>query len=206
MIQIFDIPNGFDVASELKELLPLLPQWRLRKVLSYRHDIDRFLCAKSFLILEDMLHEHFGLVGCPEFSEESNGKPFLPAYPEIFFNISHCHRGIACAVMEKPVGIDIEEIQFDEDLAKVIFNSEELEAVRSADDPAVKFTELWTRKESFLKLTGEGLKDNLKDVLSNANDVTFTTGINRSAGYIYSVALWEEKHPTRLYDEHQKNI
>ncbi len=72
--------------------------------------------------------------------------------------------------------------------------------------PGVKFTELWTRKESFLKLTGEGLKDNLKDVLSNANDVTFTTGINRSACHIHSVAIWEEKHPTRLYDEHQKNI
>ena len=108
--------------------------------------------------------------------------------------------------MDKPVGVDIEEIQFDEDLAKVIFNQKELEAVRSADEPAVKFTDLWTRKESFLKLTGEGLRDNLKDVLSDANEATISTGINRSAGYIYSVALWEEKHPTRLCDEHQKNI
>lgn len=206
MIQIFDIPNGFDAASELKELLPLLPQWRLRKVLSYRHDIDRFLCAKSFLMLEDMLRENFGLAHCPEFSEKSNGKPFLQDYPKIFFNISHCHRGIACAVMDKPVGIDIEEIQFDGDLAKIIFNPEELEAVRSADDPAVKFTELWTRKESFLKLTGEGLRDNLKDVLSDADEATISTGINRSAGYIHSVAIWEEKLPARLSDEHQKNI
>ncbi len=206
MIQIFDIPNGFDASAELEELLPLLPRWRLQKALSYRKDIDRFLCAKSFLMLEDMLRERFGLSHCPEFSEKSNGKPFLQDYPKIFFNISHCHRGIACAVMDKPVGIDIEEIQFDGDLAKVIFNPEELEAVRSADDSAVKFTELWTRKESFLKLTGEGLKDNLKDVHSNANDVTFTTGINRSACHIHSVAIWEEKHPTRLCDEHQKNI
>lgn len=206
MIQIFDIPNGFDAASELKKLLPLLPQWRLQKALSYRQDIDRFLCVKSFLMLEDILRENFGLAQCPEFLYGSHGKPYFSDYPGIFFNISHCHRGIVCAVMDKPVGIDIEEIQFDEDLAKVIFNPEELEAVRSADEPEVKFTEFWTRKESFLKLTGEGLRDNLKDVLSDANEATISTGINRSAGYIHSVAIWEEKLPTRLSDEHQKNI
>ena len=70
----------------------------------------------------------------------------------------------------------------------------------------MKFTEFWARKESFLKLTGEGLRDNLKDVLSDANEATISTGINRSAGYIHSVAIWEEKLPARLSDKHQKNI
>ncbi len=191
MIQIFDITDEFDAASELKELLPCLPQWRLQKALSYRQDIDRFLCAKSFLMLEDMLQENFGLTGCPEFSEESNGKPFLQDYSDVFFNISHCHRGIACAVMDRPVGIDIEEIQFDEDLAKLIFSPDERESVRSADEPAVKFTELWTRKESFLKLTGEGLRDNMKDVLYDAGEVAFTTVINRHDSYVYSIAIWK---------------
>lgn len=188
MIEVFDIPDGFDATNELKKLLPRLPQWRLQKVLSYRQDIDRFLCAKSFQMLEDMLREHFGLAVCPEFSYGSHGKPYFRDHPEIFFNISHCHKGIACALMDKPVGIDIEEIQFDEDLAKVIFNPEELGAVRSADEPAVKFTELWTRKESFLKLTGEGLRDNMKDVLSDADGVAFTAKINISSGYVYSTA------------------
>ena len=142
-------------------------------------------------MLEDILRESFDLDKCPEFSYESHGKPYLRDCPDIFFNISHCRRGIACAVMDKPVGIDIEEIQFDEGLAKVIFNPEELGAVRSADEPAVKFTEIWTRKESFLKLTGEGLRDNLKDVLSDANEVAFTTEINQSTGYIYSTATWK---------------
>lgn len=189
MIQLFNIPNGFDAASELKNLLPLLPQWRLQKVLSYRQNIDKFLCAKSFVMLEDVLNKSFGLVKCPEFSYESHGKPYFRDYPEIFFNISHCHKGIACAVMDKPVGIDIEEIQFDENLAKVIFSPAELEAIRSAEDQAVKFTELWTRKESFLKLTGEGLRNDMKDVLSSANEVAFTTEINQSARYVYSIAI-----------------
>lgn len=96
MIQIFDIPNGFDAASELKELLPLLPQWRRQKTLSYRQDIDRFLCVKSFLMLEDMLRENFGLAQCPEFLYGSHGKPYFSDYPGIFFNISHCQGNSLC--------------------------------------------------------------------------------------------------------------
>ena len=188
MILIFNIDEDFDAEAGFRAIMPYIPMWRLDKAMSYRFDIDRFLCAKSFLMLEDVLREHFGLAGCPEFSYDSHGKPYFREHPEIFFNISHCHRGIACAVMDRPVGIDIEEIQFDESLAKVIFNPEELEAVRSAEEPAVKFTEFWTRKESFLKLTGEGLRDDLKDVLSGAGEVAFTTGINRPAGYVYSAA------------------
>ena len=191
MIQIFDIPNGFDVSVEVEELLLRLPQWRLKKAQSYRQDIDRFLCAKSFLMLETMLRENFGLRRCPEFSYESHGKPVFREYPRIFFNISHCHRGIACAVMDKPVGIDIEEIQFDKDLGKVILDKDEYGSVSNAEKPDVEFTKFWTRKESFLKLTGEGLRDNMKDVLSGVNEVSFTSGINLSVGYIYSTAIWK---------------
>lgn len=190
--RVFPLMPSFDAGAELKELLPRLPQWRLRKALSYRRDIDRFLCAKSFLMLEDMLRENFGLAVCPEFSYDSHGKPYIREYPEIFFNISHCHRGIACAFGNKPVGIDIEEIQYDEKLAEIIFSAAELEAVRNAEEPAVKFTELWTRKESFLKLTGEGLRDNMKDVLSDADRVDFTTRINRAAACVCSVAVAAE--------------
>ena len=193
MIQFFDIPNGFDASAELKKLLQRLPQWRLQKALSYLQDIDRFLCAKSFLMLEDVLRENFELAKCPEFSYGDHGKPFFREYPGIFFNISHCHKGIACAVMSNPVGIDIEEIQYDEDLASIILNSGELEAVKSAEEPALKFTEFWTLKESFLKLTGEGLRNDMKDVLSKTNEVAFNTGINRSAGYFYSTAIWKNQ-------------
>ena len=190
MIRIFDIVEDFDAAAEFRAVLSHIPKGRLDKAMSYRFDIDRFLCAKSFLLLEEMLRQNFGLDCCPEFSYGSNGKPYFRDFPDICFSISHCHRGIACAVLDRPVGIDIEVIQYDYNLADVILNPEELAIVRSAYDPDVRFTEFWTRKESFLKLTGEGLRDNMKDVLSGAEDVNFTTGINRRAGYVYSTAIW----------------
>ncbi len=198
MIRIYDIDDNIDVNEELQAILPQIPKWCLDKVLSYRFNIDRYLCAKSFIMLEEMLRENFGLNFCPEFSYCSNGKPYLREHPYIYFNISHCHKGIACAVMDEPVGIDIEEIQFDVELAGVILNRDELEAVRSSDDPAVKFTEFWTRKESFLKLTGDGLRDNMKDVLAGAHEVSFTTAINQSAAYVCSTAIWKKKDPALL--------
>lgn len=189
MTQIYDIPEGFDVSSALPALLDGLPQWRLREALSYRQDIDRFLCAKSFLMLEELLRERFGLESCPEFSYERNGKPYIPGRPDIFFNISHCRKGIACVVSESPAGIDIEEIQYGwEDLASAVLNPDELSEVINSGEPEVRFTEIWTRKESFLKLTGEGLADNMRDVLAGASGVCFKTEVKRTAGYVLTLA------------------
>lgn len=86
------------------------------------------------------------------------------------------------------MGIDIEEIRYDENLASVILNPEEIAAVGRAEEPEVIFTGLWTLKESFLKLTGEGIKDNMKNVLSEADDVSFSTEARRSVSYVYSMA------------------
>lgn len=179
--------------EEVTKLLSLLPEWRLRKALSYRFDIDRYLCAESFLLLEKMLRENLGLNHCPEFSYEEHGKPFLKEYPGIHFNISHCRKGVACAISESPVGVDIEEIQYDALLSQTVLNPEERSAVEMSDEPEVKFTELWTRKESFLKLTGEGIRDNLKDVLSGKGEVIFKTECNRAAGYAISTVFFKNR-------------
>jgi len=39
--------------------------------------------------------------------------------------------------------------------------------IEQAERPEVMFIRLWTMKESLLKLTGEGINDNIKQVLEN---------------------------------------
>lgn len=191
MTRVYEIREDLAISSVLPELLARLPGWRLQKALSFRYDIDRFLCAKSFLMLEEMLRECFGLDCCPEFSYESGGKPYLREYPDVFFNISHCRKGIAVAVSDSPAGIDIEEIQYDVDLASAILNPEEFSAVRDAERPDVKFTAFWTLKESFMKLTGTGLTDDMKNILSEAVGVNFTTEVNLCGSYVFSFATFD---------------
>lgn len=188
MICTFDIKGE---SFDLEEVLSRLPDWRLQKAMSYRFPIDRFLCAKSFLMLEQMLRRGFGLSGCPEFSYKKNGKPYLKEYPEIFFNISHCRKGIACAVCDCPVGVDIEEIQPGLEIRSLVLNREEEDAVKMSETPDVEFTRIWTRKESFLKLTGEGIRNDMKNILSEAQGIRIDTVINPDASYVLSVATEE---------------
>lgn len=185
MVCTFDIK---DETVNLEELLPLLPPWRRQKALSYRFPFDRFLCAKSFLMLEQMLRDKFGIDTCPEFTYGVNGKPYLKEYPGIFFNISHCRKGIACAVCKCPVGVDVEEIQPGAEIREMVLNREEKEAVEMSQEPEVEFTRLWTRKESVLKLSGEGIRDDMKDILSETQGVRIETVVNRGASYVLSVA------------------
>lgn len=45
------------------------------------------------------------------FSVQEYGKPYIPALPDMHFNISHSGRWIVCAVDSKPIGIDIEKMK-----------------------------------------------------------------------------------------------
>jgi 4'-phosphopantetheinyl transferase len=67
---------------------------------------------------------------------------------------------------------------------------EEMEQIHNADDINIAFTSLWTQKEALLKLTGEGITDDLKTVLrsSRMDGVNMQTIVNSDKGYCVSIA------------------
>lgn len=182
----YEIPQDLSDRA-VADALAKLPPWRLEKALSYKRSIDRFLCAEAYLLLKDALSECFGIDGEFSFGYAPSGKPFLNEYPEIHFNLSHCSSCVCCAVSSSPVGVDVENIQYDPDLAGTVFNTSEQEAIESADNREIEFTKLWTMKESFLKLTGEGIVDNIKEVLTK-EDPVFELEINVGRGYVLCTA------------------
>jgi 4'-phosphopantetheinyl transferase len=108
---------------------------------------------------------------------QPHGKPFLDAAGDLRFNLSHSGRMVAIALARgREVGVDIESIQRLDDwplLAGRIFSPRELGELKSIPEPQrrVAFFNGWTRKEAYLKATGEGLTDNLPAV-----EVTLATG------------------------------
>jgi rhamnogalacturonyl hydrolase YesR len=63
---------------------------------------------------------------------------------------------VACAVSDRPVGIDIETINhYSEEIATRVMSEAEMRQILTSPLPAEAFTRLWTMKESLYKLTGD---------------------------------------------------
>ena len=184
-----EIVEEKDVKNQLSLILDRIPRWRREKVLSYRNDTDRYLCAKSFMLLQEGLMRDYGVADEIRFSFNRYGKPFLADHPEIHFNLSHCRKGVACAIADSPVGIDIEEILYDNAVARYILSEEEYREVTTSNNKAESFTKKWTEKESYLKMLGCGLLDNMKEL--DTGRVLFSTRIEREAGVVVTLCSRE---------------
>ncbi len=201
-------------AEELARDLLMLPPWRREKALSYHFLIDRVLCAKAYLLLCQGLYESYG-IDCrptpgrrqgkfPEFAYVGNEKPVLKDYPHIHFNMSHCRRGVLVAIDDQPIGCDIEEIAptLDLDLCRHCFNESEIADIVGSADPCASFTTWWTRKEAVLKLTGEGIDDNLPRLFDGSSaysslqgknlleQLQLQTVIEREKSFVYTVCQY----------------
>jgi 4'-phosphopantetheinyl transferase len=104
------------------------------------------------------------------FGYQPQGKPFLSQSAlagDLRFNLSHSGRMVAIALARgREVGVDIESIQRLDDWflpAGRIFSPRELGELFSLPKPQQReaFFNGWTRKEAYLKATGEGLTDDL---------------------------------------------
>ena len=89
------------------------------------------------------------------FQSGPGGKPLLAGWPRLFCSISHGDAYVCAAVGTVPVGVDIElRNTCSVEIAEEFFSPEELETGEKTD---LDFTELWTLKESCLKLHGKGM-------------------------------------------------
>ena len=176
-----------DIAHfDFEAALPLLSAQRREQALKFSHELGRKTCAAAYLLLREGLRREYGIEEPPLFGYEPHGKPFLADHPDIHFNMSHCREAVLCVLSDRPVGADVESIGRHKDsLAAYTMSEAEREAIAASQRPDVEFTRLWTMKEALLKLTGEGLRSDMKSVLDNRKKI-FTT-VNEKKGYIYSV-------------------
>lgn len=105
-----------------------------------------------------------GLLGQPldlEMYYGEKGKPYLRDYP-FYFNLSHSGNYVVCALSRQEVGVDIQQYRrTDIDrLADRFFSAEEKDTLKACHDRREReqlFYQLWTRKEAYGKLTGQGI-------------------------------------------------
>lgn len=87
----------------------------------------------------------------------ADGKPEVEG---IFFNLSHSGSIVICATSEKEVGCDTEKIvKAPEGVAERFFCPSESEYINACIgvERDRRFFRIWTMKESYVKMTGEGM-------------------------------------------------
>ena len=90
---------------------------------------------------------------------DERGKPQVISHKGVHFNISHSGSLCLCAVGDKPLGADLQQMKQArfEQLVNRIFTEEEQAAFAAAGKTREAFYIQWARKEAVSKLTGTGL-------------------------------------------------
>jgi len=130
-------------------------------------DRDRHLFVAAHVLLRRALSEYEPVEpGAWAFAAGAHGKPAL-AGPHrdipLRFNLAHTHGLVACALSrDADVGIDVEPLASGArslDIADRFFSAAEAGDLRNCDPDVrhVRFTEIWTLKEAYIKAIGTGL-------------------------------------------------
>lgn len=171
----------------VEQALQLVGDARRNYALRYRNELHRRLSLAAALLLRQALNEHYGISNMPRWDFGAHGKPFLPDYPHIHFNLSHCDCAAVCVVDSQPVGVDVECInRYDPLLVERTMNEKEQKEIRTSSSSAEAFITLWTMKEALLKLTGEGISADLHHTLADKDNFSFQS--IKQNGYIITVA------------------
>lgn len=151
-VDITNLPDPL----ESSQIMEKLSESRKQKITKCKQLQARKQSLGAGLLLGHILKRH-GLVE-NEIKYGSNGKPEIEG---IFFNLSHSKNMVICAVSDKVVGCDIEQIsEAPEKVADRFFSEAEQKHLSrySGKQKNKEFYRLWTMKESYMKMTGEGMR------------------------------------------------
>ncbi len=108
-------------------------------------------------LLGKALREEYGLsdadVTMLNVAYGEHGKPYLPDYPSICYNISHSEDLVVLATSDEEIGVDVlyrSRKVVDNLASKVLFPGNNIEA-------AMPLVEVFSIKEAYVKLTGCGI-------------------------------------------------
>lgn len=123
----------------------------------YLFEKDRLLCLAAGVLIDRGLQEYGLREADVQFACNGYGKPYLPAYPQIHFNVSHAGTMAVAVFSDREIGCDVEPLLALDAGIAACFAPEEQAALRRSGNPDRDFTRLWVCKESFLKALGVGL-------------------------------------------------
>ena len=208
-VELYLIHTEFlDEESVFQRKLKSVSEKRRERVLAYKIREDQKRSLAAGLLLEHILGEK-GYSG-DMIEAEKNGKLYLPGVNDFFFSLSHSGEYAACVVSDVPVGVDIQKKRVTKaNIAKRFFQLEESERIAKAPEKNKEdlFFRYWTGKESYLKLTGQGLSGGLDNFFVDLDEMVIIDKYNHNQeiflkeykcleDYYISVACYSKKFST----------
>ncbi|MBR3645173.1 MAG: 4'-phosphopantetheinyl transferase superfamily protein [Lachnospiraceae bacterium] len=203
-IYISDISN-IDIDTYIDEV----SRCRREKVQRFNHIDDKRRSIGSELLrnygIDQYLRENHpeSLNEKRKFYLLDNGKPKVNiGQLSVEYNVSHSGKYVAVVVANVQCGIDIERKRTArQSVIDRCFNLAEQNEMDSSSDKDKTFTQIWTMKESYLKMTGDGIRDELNKVSTGfSNGISkyhFPEGINYRIfeydDYIVTVCFMNDK-------------
>lgn len=144
---------------EKPEIAEKIPSKRKNKIFTYTLPLNRRQCLCSGLI-EKYVSDVYEF-SIEDFGADNNGKPRINNDIGINYSISHSDNIVICAVSRNNIGCDIEKIKkLSSNIAERFFCEGEKAYLNKFSDSDFEneFFRLWTIKESYIKMTGTGLR------------------------------------------------
>ena len=165
----------------------------------YRRQEDKLRCLAAYALLRRVLDSEECLIEKNEF-----GKPYIRGREDFYYNLSHSGRYVVIAWGSSEIGVDVQQHDCSVDIeaiAKRFFTADEQSYIQK---DLLRFYEIWTKKESYLKYTGKGLQKDLGSFSSLVPD----SGIRYHHRYLeggYSLCLCttENQNTFELLDVQQ---
>lgn len=160
---IVNILHYKDIKYEsINEYIKFISSDRKMRINNFKFEKDKVSSLLTGLFARCLISDYLGIpVSVLEFGKGEYGKPFLKNNTECHFSISHTDNYSVVAVDDLSVGVDIEIIvnkKLDiKEISNMFFSEKEKLILRRSDYSPNVFFEIWTAKESYIKMTGEGL-------------------------------------------------
>lgn len=176
----------------------------------FEKDRNRFIICRvllKFVLAKQTGHD----INAIKIEIDSNKKPYLISNKPIHFNLSHTEDMAIIALNNTKVGIDIEYLNKDFDFKEVmthVYSKFEIDTIINSKNQRHTFYKYWTRKESVVKATGEGINDHLpllpamdgnhtvdSNIITNFKNMTVMS-FDIDKDHIVSIAFEKQSHET----------
>ena len=120
----------------------------------------------------------------PAIALTATGKPYLPDFPNVHFNITHCDGLVACAFDHHEIGLDAERPGYFPEvlIGRALSGKEKHCLITAGSDECLRqecFYRFWTLKEAYVKKSGIGVDTDLKAFSFSPEAVAEASALSR---------------------------